>query len=110
MHMSDYEEHRHSEPLAEPPQEALERAAEIFGAAGDPGRLRILVQLLEGERCVSELKGAEAMSTISQRLKVLWNAGLVAKRRAGKHIFYGLADGHVEALVRNAFEHSDESQ
>lgn len=86
----------------------LDRAAAIFAAAGDPGRLRILHCLSCAEHCVSDLAAEmdEAMSTISQRLKVLRQEKLVTRRREGKHIYYSLADDHVAELVRSAIEHA----
>lgn len=91
--------------------EVLERAAAIFRAAGDPGRLRILHCLLHGAHCVSDLAAEleEGMSTISQRLKVLRTERLVVRRREGKHIFYALEDEHVSHLVASALEHAAES-
>ncbi len=89
-------------------EEVLHRAAAIFDAAGEPGRLRILHCLLCGEHCVSDLASefGEGMSTVSQRLKILRSAGLVSRRREGKHIYYGLADDHVAELVRSALDHA----
>ncbi len=95
-----------SHPVLDP--EVLERAAGMFRAAGDPGRLRILHCLLCGEHCVTELalESGDAMSTISQRLKILRAEGLVRRRRDGKHLYYALYDGHVAELVRGALEHA----
>ena len=50
----------------------------------------------------------EDISTISQRLRVLRNEGLVSRRRQGKHIVYGLADQHVVELIANALAHAAE--
>ena len=93
-------------------EDVLERAAAIFRAAGDPGRLHILHCLLHAEHCVSDL-AAEldvGMSTISQRLKVLRSEKLVQRRRDGKHIYYTLVDEHVAHLVRSALEHADHAK
>ncbi|MEM1175518.1 MAG: metalloregulator ArsR/SmtB family transcription factor [Pseudomonadota bacterium] len=90
-------------------QALIERAAGMMRAGGDPARLLILELLLRGERQVSEiaeLTQAE-MSTTSQRLKVLLNENLVARRRDGRDMYYRLADSHVEALIRNVLEHAD---
>ena len=89
---------------------AYQRAARLFHAAGDPERLRLLVELTVGERCVTELAEVTAanMSTVSQRLRVLRDAGLVERRRHGKHLHYFLADDHVRDLVHNAVTHADE--
>ena len=48
------------------------------------------------------------MSTVSQRLKMLVNAGLVTRARSGKHIYYTLADAHIADLILNALEHASE--
>ena len=95
-------------PAADPV--ALDRAARLFRAMGDAPRLRLLHLLLAGERCVTELVDAlgEKFPTVSQRLRVLRTEGLVARRRAGLHVFYTLADGHVADLVANALAHAGE--
>ena len=89
---------------------ALARASRIFRALGEPSRLRLLALLARGESCVTEVAEAEReeISTISQRLRVLRNEGLVSRRRQGKHILYGLADQHVADLIFNALEHASE--
>lgn len=102
---ADEHSHREHEPVK---AEVLERAAAIFRAAGDPGRLRILHCLLCEEHCVTDLaqESGDGMSTVSQRLKILRSEGLVKRRRDGKHIYYTLADDHVRELVRGALEHA----
>jgi ArsR family transcriptional regulator len=66
--------------------------------------------LFDGRHCVSELaeETGNSMSTVSQRLKILCQAGLVNRERDGKHIYYALADEHVFELLENAFEHTIE--
>jgi ArsR family transcriptional regulator len=90
--------------------EAFERAAAIFRAAGDVARLRLLARLASGEWCVSELAEAadSGLSTVSQQLRLLRSEKLVVRRRVGKHIFYRLADAHVLALVQSALSHASE--
>jgi ArsR family transcriptional regulator len=89
---------------------ALERGARLFRALGDEARLRTLQLLRDGEWCVSELVTAlgEKFSTVSQRLRILRSEGLVRRRRAGTHIFYGVADRHVADLIDNALAHAEE--
>jgi ArsR family transcriptional regulator len=66
--------------------------------------------LFDGKHCVSELAAetGESMSTISPRLKILCQAGLLLRQREGKHMYYSLADRHVFELLENAFEHTIE--
>ncbi len=96
--------------IAEASPEAYERAAAIFRALGDTPRMRLLAQLAEGERCVSDLAEVlrEGLSAVSQRLRLLRAEGLVARRRDGRHIFYRLADHHVADLIDNALAHAGE--
>lgn len=87
------------------------RAASIFRALGDPGRLKVLALLAQQEMCVTEISLAldEQMTTISQRLKLLKSERLVHSRRDGKHLFYKLTDSHVAHLLANALDHASET-
>jgi len=74
---------------------ALERyrlRAEIIKALAHPSRLMIVDALVEGEKCVCDLReiiGAD-MSTVSKHLQVMRNAGVVKDRKAGSQVFYSL--------------------
>lgn len=104
------EEHARRARLSVVNDEHLERAASIFRAAGDISRLKLLHRLSDGEWCVTELAEAAGvgLSTVSQQLRLLRAERIVARRRAGKHIFYSLADSHVSDLIHSAIEHAAE--
>ncbi|MBX3196857.1 MAG: helix-turn-helix transcriptional regulator [Labilithrix sp.] len=104
------EEHARRARLTVVSDEQLERAAAIFRAAGDVSRLKLLHRLSDGEWCVTELADAAGvgLSTVSQQLRLLRAERIVARRRAGKHIFYSLADSHVSDLIHSAIEHAAE--
>lgn len=106
----DRDEHAALPPAPPIAPEAIDRAARIFRALGEPSRLRLLTLLARGGACVSQVAAAEGdeISTVSQRLRVLRAEGLVARRRRGKHIEYTLADQHVVDLVFNALAHAAE--
>lgn len=106
----EIEKHAHQTRNVAIDPAAIEAAAAFFRAAGEPARLRLLVMLQQGEWCVTELAAAtgEGLSTISQRLRVLRNDGLVSRRREGKHLWYSLADAHVSELIGNALAHAIE--
>ena len=82
----------------------LEGEVEIFKAAADPCRLRILKLLKEGELCVCEIMTAlnKPQSTTSHHLSILREAGLVRERRDGKWSYYRLADGAVNEMLKQA--------
>lgn len=104
------EEHARRARTASLSEEQLERAAAIFRAAGDVSRLKLLSRLCDGEWCVTELADAAGvgLSTVSQQLRLLRAERIVARRRAGKHIFYSLADSHVIDLIQSALDHAGE--
>jgi len=91
---------------------ALEVAASMCQAMADPSRLRLLLWLQQGERCVSELVALEQakLSSVSARLQLLYSARLVTKRREAKHVFYRLADAHVRHLLGNILHHAAETE
>jgi DNA-binding transcriptional ArsR family regulator len=85
----------------------VEEAAAIFKVLADPARLRTLIILAGGEHNVGEIAKIEGekIGTISARLRVLLQARLVKRRRAGKEAIYSIADAHVLNLVSNTVEH-----
>ena len=105
--------HEHSSHEHEPrPERVIDRTAEMFRALGDASRLRMMELLYDGRHCVSELaeETGESMSTVSQRLKILSQAGLVSRQRDGKHIYYAIADHHVRDLLTSTFDHVEEER
>ena len=81
-----------------------EGEVEVFKAASDPCRLRILKLLKEGELCVCEIMTAlsKPQSSTSHHLSILREAGLVKERRDGKWSYYRLADGAVNEMIKQA--------
>ena len=69
--------------------------AERLRAVADGERLRIVCLLQAGRRNVSEIAEALGSSLVnaSHHLKVLRQAGVLNTERAGRKIYYRLADG-----------------
>ncbi|MEV4181545.1 ArsR/SmtB family transcription factor [Streptosporangium canum] len=89
------------------PEEATQ-LAELFRLLGDPTRAQLLYALLEaGELCVCDLTETVEVSdtAVSHALRLLRTAGIVASRRAGRMIYYRLADVHVRMLLDLSREH-----
>jgi ArsR family transcriptional regulator len=93
-------------------EEAFQRAASFFRAAGDVSRLKLLARLAHGEWCVTELAHAAnvGLPTVSQQLRLLRAEGLVTRRRVAKHVYYALADGHIRSLIASALERAAEDR
>ena len=101
-------------PLAAPSfsNRSFERAVRLLRAIGDEGRLRLMEILTRQEACVGDIAKTmgERISTVSERLRRLRDAGLVVSRRDGKHRFYSVADGHITELVMNSLSHAVEDE
>jgi ArsR family transcriptional regulator len=77
--------------------------ATAFKAIADPGRLRLLSFIAAqpgAEACVCHLVEplGLAQPTVSHHLRVLTDAGLLARERRGTWMFYRLVPERVEAL------------
>jgi len=89
--------------------EPVRAASELLAALASPMRLTIVALLDEhGSRCVHELVSALGASQplVSQHLRVLRGAGLVAGERQHREVHYRLVDAHVGHIVRDAVEHA----
>jgi DNA-binding transcriptional ArsR family regulator len=91
-------------------QRDAELLAETLKALGSPGRLRLLTEMLGGERTVEDLAAAAglSLSATSHHLRLLRSLRLVHARRDGRHVRYELHDDHVAdllAAVRHHHEH-----
>ena len=77
-------------------------AAQLLKALANEKRLQVLCLLAGGERSVGEMQGLLDMgqSALSQHLAVLRDEDLVRTRREAQTIFYALAPGPAEAVIR----------
>lgn len=85
-----------------------ELAGGVFALLADPGRLRLLMSLLEGgELCVCDLAAAADLgeSAASHALRLLRAHRVVKVRRAGRMAFYSLTDRHIRMLLDVALAH-----
>lgn len=101
-------------PLTKPnfSNRRFESAVRMLRAIADEGRLRLVEILSRQEACVGDIAATmgERISTISERLRRLRDAGLVASRREGKHKYYSVADSHIAELVLNSLSHATEDE
>ena len=80
--------------------------AQRFSLLADPGRLSLLVCIrAAGPISVTDLAVASGMNdtTVSQALRLLRAAGLVAPERDGRVIRYSLADEETGSLLVRLF-------
>jgi ArsR family transcriptional regulator, lead/cadmium/zinc/bismuth-responsive transcriptional repressor len=94
---------------AGPTSNEAKHLAALFKLLGDPTRTRILYAVLEaGEMCVCDIAATigATETTVSQALRLLRAAGVVANRRDGRMVYYRLADAHVRMLLDLSREHA----
>lgn len=80
----------------------LERAAELFGVLSTPMRLHIISVLCGGEQNVTHLltQIEASQPNMSRHLNVLYQAGVLTKRRSGQQMFYRIADDSVVLVCK----------
>ena len=95
-----------------PDDDLLLDLADCFKLFSDSTRLKILYALMEAEMCVCDISVLLGMtkSSVSHQLRVLKQSNLVKYRKAGRVIYYSLADDHVRTICRMGMEHVCEDE
>jgi DNA-binding transcriptional ArsR family regulator len=80
--------------------ELLALVADRFKALAEPARLRILSELREGERNVTELMQVTGLAqpNVSRHLQLLHRHGFVERRKEGLNVLYRLSGEDVLTL------------
>lgn len=108
MHICAYNDMRMS---SEPgPVPAYEAVGSIFGALASPVRAAIVHRLTSGGWTVGALADDLGVSQplVSQHLRVLRSARIVASERVGRGTTYTLVDEHMAHVFLDAFTHTEE--
>jgi DNA-binding transcriptional ArsR family regulator len=82
---------KHELPMSD---RMMELVAKRFRLLGEPMRLRMLQALERGELTVNEIveRSGATQSNVSKHLAVLYEGGLVGRRREGTSVVYFIAD------------------
>mgnify|MGYP001449982724 CR=1 FL=1 len=86
-------------------------AARLFKVLSSESRLALLLLIGQEPRTVGALAAASGLSQplVSQHLRTLRGAGLVAAERSGKEVSYAVADLHVSHVISDAILHVREA-
>lgn len=82
--------------------QVFEAVARYFSVLGEPTRLRILHAVCQSERCVNDiiqLTGL-AQANVSRHLGLMYQAGMLSRRREGTQVFYRVSDQMFVELCR----------
>jgi ArsR family transcriptional regulator, lead/cadmium/zinc/bismuth-responsive transcriptional repressor len=94
-----------------PDERSGQALAEVFKVLADPGRVRLIVALLEaGELCVCDMAAVTGLSetACSHNLRLLRSQRLVRYRKQGRNVYYALDDAHIRLLVDVGLQHVGE--
>jgi DNA-binding transcriptional ArsR family regulator len=82
------------------PDDLVALLAERLQALGEPTRIKLLDRLRTGEATVLELTelAGTTQQNISKHLRVLQQAGIVARRKQGNFAYYRIVDDSVFSL------------
>tara|TARA_R110002073_G_scaffold149534_3_gene303250 strand:+ start:7037 stop:7339 length:303 start_codon:yes stop_codon:yes gene_type:complete len=82
--------------------ESLEQAAGCLKMIAHPWRLRMIQMLLADHHMVSELAEAcnNAPNMASEHLRLMQRAGLLESKRAGRRVYYKVAEPHLADIIR----------
>lgn len=91
-------------------EEDLYELADLFKNFADSTRIKILCDLFDNERNVSEITEDLEMtqSAVSHQLRKLKSAKLIKSRRDGQAVYYSLDDDHVKGIIAMGMEHVEE--
>lgn len=82
--------------------QVFEAVARYFSVLGEPTRLHILHAVCQSERCVNDiiqLTGL-AQANVSRHLGLMYQAGMLSRRREGTQVFYRVSDQMFVELCR----------
>jgi ArsR family transcriptional regulator len=81
-----------------------ERMSQLFQAISAPARLEILLAIGRGEACVCHLEAVLGyrQAYISQHLRALRDARVIAGRREGRYMYYRLQNQELLELINAA--------
>lgn len=102
--------HRKVPLPASPSGAVITAAGDLLRTIAAPVRIAIVLQLNESPCCVHELVDAlqTPQSLVSQHLRILKAARVVAGQRAGREVVYRLVDDHLARIVVAAVIHAAE--
>ena len=94
-----------------PPEDHIQEMADLLKNLSDPTRIKLINALACSELCVCDLGAVLNMNqpAVSQQLRTLKQAGLVANRKEGKIVYYRLKDKRIMQIYDTTLIHLAET-
>jgi len=92
-----------AQPHSSTMEQVFESVARYFAVLGEPTRLRILHTVCQEEKCVNDIIRATGMAqaNVSRHLGLMYQAGMLSRRREGTQVFYRVSDRMFVELCRS---------
>lgn len=93
-------------------ENTLQQLTILFSALADPTRAKMLLLLREQEKRSGDLAEALSMtaSAVSHQLRWLRDNNVVTARKAGREVYYHLADACIREIIDVALRHIQEGK
>lgn len=90
-----------------PSEETLSKLCKSVKILGDESRIKIILFLMDGEKCVGDIaeNSKLSQSATSHQLRILKDANILKSRKDGNVIFYSVSDKHVVTLIETLVDH-----
>ncbi len=88
-------------------EESLNKLCKNVKILGDESRLKIILFLCGGEKCVGDISENcdLSQSATSHQLRILKDANILKSKKVGNVIYYSVSDNHVITLIETLVEH-----
>lgn len=89
-------------------KEDLRDIKEMFKVLSNVTRIKILLSIKDGEKCVHEIADtiSHEISNVSHHLRRLRDKKLVDYRKEGRHKYYYLTDEHILSVLEEGINHA----
>ncbi len=83
-------------------EDVLDGVSRYFGLLSEPMRLRIIHSICTDEKSVTEIVEATGanQANVSRHLSLLFNAGVLGRRKQGNFVFYFVSDPTLTDICR----------
>ena len=87
--------------------EILKELSQFYSAFSNPTRLKILLVLLDGDKCVGRIADALKVdqSVVSSHLKILRHLKIVRTKRNGRFVRYSIQSEYIRNILEGGLRH-----
>ena len=91
-------------------EDVVRRVASLFSLLDDPTRIKVILAVADGEKCVGDIAKEvnSSDSAVSHQLRILRDSRVVDYRKEGRMSMYRLCDDHIKNILEQSLDHARE--